>query len=70
MKSEMFNLAICKGHLVAFTYGRLSNNEVLNGLHKYDIQSSDDGFEPSAIKPSILVNHWGTLVSRVPPSFE
>ena len=66
MKAEMFNLAICKGHLVAFTYGRISSNDVLNGLHKYDIQSSDDGFEPSAIKPSILVHHWGTLVSRVP----
>ncbi len=66
MKDHNFKLAICKGHLVAFTYGRIKQNQLNTSLYKYDIQSSDDGFEPSAIKPTIHVNHWGTLVSRVP----
>ena len=66
MKSHNLKLAICKGHLVAFTYGRIKHDQLNANLYKYDIQSSDDGFEPSAIKPTIHVNHWGTLVSRVP----
>lgn len=66
MKTEIFNLAICKGSLVAFTYGRLSQKDVMDGLYKYDIQSSDDGFEPAALKPTIHINHWGTLISKVP----
>lgn len=59
-------LAKCKGQIVAFTYIRLKKDDVLNGLHKYDIQSSDDGFEPESIKEHILVNHWGSLISRDP----
>ncbi len=66
MKDHKLKLAICKGYLVAFTYGRIKQDQLNAGLYKYDIQSSDDGFEPSAIKPTIHVNHWGTLVSRVP----
>lgn len=64
--SQQLKLAICKNQLVALTYGRIANDELKDGLYKYDIQSTDDGFEPFAIKEHVLVNHWGTLVSRVP----
>lgn len=68
--NQNLKLAICKNHLVAFTYGRMASNELRDGLYKYDIQSTDDGFKPFAIKEHILVNHWGTLVSRVPLSVD
>ena len=70
MKTEIFNLAICRGNLVAFTYGRFSEQEIMDALYKYDIQSSDDGFEPAALKSTIHVNHWGTLISKVPLSLD
>ena len=66
MKNKNFVLAVCKGHLVAYTYDRIQSNELLDGLYKYDIQSSDDGFDPIAIREHIFINHWGTLVSKVP----
>lgn len=59
-------LAKCKGQIVAFTYRRLRKDDVVEGLYKYDIQSSDDGFEPASIKEHVLVNHWGSLISRDP----
>lgn len=70
MNDEKLKIASCKGTLVAFTYGRLKKNDVQTGLYKYDIQSSDDGFSPIALKESIIVNHWGTLLSRVPFSVD
>lgn len=66
MKNKNLVLAVCKGHLVAFTYDRIQSDELLDGLYKYDIQSTDDGFDPIAIKEHIFVNHWGTLISKVP----
>ena len=59
-------LAKCKGQIVAFTCRRLRKDDVVEGLYKYDIQSSDDGFEPASIKEHVLVNHWGSLISRDP----
>lgn len=66
MKNKNFVLVVCKGHLVAFTYDRIQSDELLDGLYKYDIQSTDDGFDPIAIKEHIFINHWGTLISKVP----
>ena len=65
MKSNLA-LAKCKGQIFAFTYRRLRKDDVVEGLYKYDIQSSDDGFEPASIKEHVLVNHWGSLISRDP----
>lgn len=65
MKSNLA-LAKCKGQIAAFTYRRLRKDDVVEGLYKYDIQSSDDGFEPASIKEHVLVNHWGSLISRDP----
>lgn len=59
-------LAIYQGYLLAFTHGRISTNDVMRGLYKYDMQSSDDGFNPIGICKKIYINHWGTLLSRVP----
>lgn len=59
-----FTLANYKGRLVACTPRRLSPEDYPLGLFKYDIQSSDDGFDPVLIAPTIIVNHWGTMLSK------
>ncbi len=66
MMESNLALAKCNGQIIAFTYRRLRKDDVLEGLYKYDIQSSDDGFEPASIRQHIMVNHWGSLVSRDP----
>lgn len=66
MSKNSLSLATIKGQLIAFTYWRLTNDDVIDGLHKYDIQSTDDGFDPSMIGHHIFVNHWGSLFSKEP----
>lgn len=66
MSKNSFTLATVKGQLVAFTYWRLSKEDCIDGLYKYDIQSTDDGFDPSMIGKHIFVNHWGSLFSKKP----
>ncbi|NLC06254.1 MAG: hypothetical protein GX778_07045 [Erysipelothrix sp.] len=57
MQNPKYSIAKVQDKLVLLTYRRLNNSDILDGLFKYDVQSSDDGFEPSAIRPFILVNH-------------
>lgn len=52
------------GKLCLLSYGRIKKEDLDPTLFKYDIQSTDDGFEPSAIKKFVLVNHWGTLITK------
>lgn len=48
------------------SYGRIPRQQVPQHLFCYDIQSSDDGFDPANIISQVMVNHWGTLISHVP----
>lgn len=66
MSKNSLSLATIKGQLIAFTYWRLTKDDVIDGLYKYDIQSTDDGFDPSMIGKHIFVNHWGSLFSKDP----
>lgn len=66
MDKEKYNLVKIKGQLALLTYGRLYDKDINKKLFTYDIQSSDDGFDPAAIRKSILVNHWGSLITHEP----
>lgn len=62
-----FSLAICNNNLVAYSYDRLNREDIGDFvLYKYEIQSSDDGFDPESLRLNVLTNHWGTLISSVP----
>lgn len=66
MSDRYFSLAICQNQVVIYTYKRINGNEVNDKLYKYDIQATDDGYEPYALKESVKINHWGSLLSKEP----
>lgn len=68
MRKETFELYEFKGHKVLFTPAREKYLEepVPEGLFKYEIRHSDEGFEPCELAKHILVNHYGTIFSGVP----
>lgn len=65
--NEMYELAEIDQRIVLFTNMRLDRNTVPDGLYCYDVRDSDnlDG-SMAEIKPYVMVNHWGTILSREP----
>ena len=51
---------------ILFSNARIRRNTLLEGLYAYDIQHSDDGFESCAIKETIMVNHYATIITAFP----
>lgn len=64
---EGYLLAEIDGRLVLFTNMRLDRDTVPEGLSCYDVRDSDhlDG-SMAEVKPFVMVNHWGTILSREP----
>lgn len=64
---EGYMLAEIDGKPVLFTNMRLDRDTVPDGLYCYDARDSDslDG-SFAEIKPHVMVNHWGTVLSREP----
>lgn len=64
---EQYELAEIDQRVVLFTNMRLDRNTVPDGLHCYDVRDSDnlDG-SMAEIKPHVMVNHWGTILSHEP----
>lgn len=55
------------GKTVLFTPIRLARNTVPEGLHLYEIRHADEnGGDPVQLGQGILVNHFGTILSREP----
>ena len=52
---------------VLFTNSRIKRDSVPTGLQVYDIRHDDEcqGIM-CEIKPYVLVNHWGTIISKSP----
>ena len=48
-----------------FTSIRLDRSTVPQGLYQYEVRSDDDGLgAPVQIAKGIMVNHWGTILTR------
>lgn len=64
---EGFLLAEIDSRLVLFTNMRLDRDTVPEGISCYDVRDSDnlDG-SMAELKPFVMVNHWGTILSREP----
>ena len=62
---ETFELVEIDGKEALFTNGRLDRTTVPEGLLCYDIRESN-GFsgEPVTLEPHVMVNHWGTVISK------
>lgn len=62
---EKYILAEIDSRPVLFTNMRLNRDTVPEGLFCYDVRDSDylDG-SMAEVKPFVMVNHWGTILSR------
>lgn len=62
-RKERFEIGVIDGKTVAFTNMRLDRKTIPDGIYCYDIRDSDRLNGTCAqIKPSVLVNHWGTIL--------
>lgn len=66
-KIEQYELVEIDENLVLFTNMRLDRNTIPEGLFCYDVRDSDalDG-SIAELKPFVMVNHWGTILSKEP----
>ena len=62
---EIFELVMVDDIPAIFTNSRVSKDNVPKGLYCYDIRH-DDSCQGIAceIKPFILVNHWGSIITK------
>ena len=47
-----------------FTNERLENNDIPDGLHRYDIRDGGMDGNMCELKDYVAVNHWGSVLSR------
>ena len=66
-KEENYELMEMLGQTVLFTNMRVDRSTVPEGLYAYDVRHDDDCTgEICEIKPSVMVNHWGTIICKEP----
>ena len=64
---ESFELIEIFGKTVLFTNMRVDRDTVPQDLYVYDVRHDDDCTgEICEIKPSVMVNHWGTIICKEP----
>lgn len=64
---ETFEEVTVLGKPMLFTCLRIDRSTVPTGIHLYEVRHDDDQQgDPVQIGKAILVNHWGTLLSRKP----
>ena len=55
------------GHDALFTNLRIDRKTLPEGLYAYDIRDSDDcDGMPSEVRKFVMINHWGTVITREP----
>ena len=55
------------GHDALFTCMRIDRKSLPEGLYAYDLRDSDDcDGTPSELKTFVMVNHWGTVITKEP----
>ena len=65
-EEESFELMELFGQTVLFTNMRVDRSTVPEGLYVYDVRDEDCTGEICEIKPSVMVNHWGTIICKEP----
>ena len=54
------------GHDAFFTCLRIDRKTLPEGLHAYDLRDEDSTGEICELKSHVMVNHWGTVITREP----
>lgn len=64
---ETFEEIMVLGNTALFHDMRIDRDSVPKGLYLYEVRSDDDGCgDPVQIAKGILVNHFGSIITRVP----
>ena len=64
---EQFEEITVLGKPALFTSARIERDSVPKGLYLYEVRSDDDGCgDPVQIARGILVNHFGSIITREP----
>ena len=64
-KEERYELVMADRYPVLFTNARINRDSVPKGLYCYDIRHDDECQGIACeIKKFVLVNHWGTILSK------
>lgn len=64
---ERFESVTVFGYPMLFTCLRIDRDTVPDGLYMYEVRHDDDQQgEPVQIARWVMVNHWGTLISKRP----
>lgn len=62
---DTYELVMADQYLVLFTNARINRDSVPKELFCYDVRHDDEGRGIACeIKPYVLVNHWGTILSK------
>ncbi len=66
-KNERYELIDIDGYICLYTDIRLDKKTIPESLYCYDVRDSDycDGTF-AEIRPSVLVNYWGTVICKEP----
>lgn len=66
-RKERFERALIDGRETLFTNLRIDRSTVPETLHCYDIREID-GFSgvAASVESYVMVNHWGTILSKEP----
>ena len=55
------------GHDALFTNLRIDRKSLPDGLYAYDLRDCDDcSGNPAELRNFVLVNHWGTVITKEP----
>ncbi len=65
-RKESFFLVDTDGYICLFTNMRLDRDTIPAGLYCYDVRDADCDGTFAEIQPFVLVNHWGTIISKEP----
>ena len=64
-EEERYELVMADQYPVLFTHARINRDSVPKGLFCYDIRHDDECQGIACeIKKNVLVNHWGTILSK------
>lgn len=70
IQNRIFRQAKLFGNKVLFTDQRIDKNSVPEGIYSYDIRHSDSDFsKPVTVESFVLVNWYGTILSKAPMDF-
>lgn len=67
--NDQYDLVEVCGQTALFANERLTDNDIPQGLHRYDLRESDNGDGFAAIEPRVTVNHGGTIITAEPIDF-